>query len=273
MVAAGAPSSAMTADRSDSRQNVANAERPHFVLSTMPMTSRAASAIERLIWASSSVASLRPDSRLKPGRAEEGPLDVDLSKQAVAQRPDDRQRLPADEATGHRDRDARDARQLRGDAQAVGDDREMRPSRRGPSGGAPRRGPWCWHRRRCSRRRPPCPQRGGRCGPSRPAARVRGPRRRSPAGCPPRRSHRRGRGSAGPPPRGPEVLADGHGRDAEPRREVARHGLGRAPARAGRCSCWRSEAKGHGSQTEASIQRGRSRVGGLSNRVASRQGS
>ena len=47
-------------------QNVANAARSHFVLSTMAMTSRAAVTIERLICASSSVASLRPDSSVKP---------------------------------------------------------------------------------------------------------------------------------------------------------------------------------------------------------------
>src|SRR4029453_11440613 len=66
IVGAGASSSATTARRSDSRQKVANAERPHLELSTMPMTSWAASAIARLICASSSVASLSPDSRLKP---------------------------------------------------------------------------------------------------------------------------------------------------------------------------------------------------------------
>ena len=47
-------------------QNVANAARSHLVWSTMAMTSRAAATIERLIWASSSVASASPDSGVKP---------------------------------------------------------------------------------------------------------------------------------------------------------------------------------------------------------------
>ena len=47
-------------------QNVANAARSHFVWSTMAMTSRAAATIERLICASSSVASASPDSGVKP---------------------------------------------------------------------------------------------------------------------------------------------------------------------------------------------------------------
>ena len=91
-------------------QNVANAARSHFVWSTIAMTSRAAATIERLIWASSSVASARPDSRVKPGGAEERLLDVDPAEQPVAELADDRQRLPADAAAEHQHGDPRDGR-------------------------------------------------------------------------------------------------------------------------------------------------------------------
>ena len=63
-------------------QNVANAARSHFVWSTIAMTSRAAATIERLIWASSSVASLRPGLEREAGGAEERLLDVDPARTA-----------------------------------------------------------------------------------------------------------------------------------------------------------------------------------------------
>ena len=94
-------------------QNEANAARPHFVLSTMAMTSRAASAMARLIWASSTVASLSPVSSVNAGRAEERLLDVDPFEDAVADLADDRQRLPADEAAGHQRRRSRVSRRAR----------------------------------------------------------------------------------------------------------------------------------------------------------------
>ncbi len=62
----GAPSSVITPVSWSVRQNVANAERSHFVLSTMAMTSRADAVIARLICASSSVASERPVSTVNP---------------------------------------------------------------------------------------------------------------------------------------------------------------------------------------------------------------
>ena len=59
-------SSVSTASISSVGQKVANAARSHFVWSTMAMTSRAAATIERLICASSSVASASPDSMVNP---------------------------------------------------------------------------------------------------------------------------------------------------------------------------------------------------------------
>ena len=59
-------SSVRTTSISSVGQNVANAARSHFVCRRCAMTSRAAATIERLIWASSSVASARPDSSVKP---------------------------------------------------------------------------------------------------------------------------------------------------------------------------------------------------------------
>ena len=53
---------------------------------------------ERLICASSSVASVRPGLEREPGRAQERALDVDLVEQPVAERADEAERLPADEA-------------------------------------------------------------------------------------------------------------------------------------------------------------------------------
>ena len=69
-IAAGASESVTMAVSRQVRQNVANAVRPHFELSTMPMTSVAPLAMRRLICASSSVASLSPASsvnRPRPG--------------------------------------------------------------------------------------------------------------------------------------------------------------------------------------------------------------
>ena len=94
-------SSVSTTSMSSVGQNVANAARSHLVLSTIAMTSRAAATIERLICASSSVASLRPDSMREPGRPDERLLDVDPAEQPIAQLTDDRQRLPADPAAEH----------------------------------------------------------------------------------------------------------------------------------------------------------------------------
>ncbi len=62
----GARSSVRTASSSSVRQNVANATRCHLVWSTIAITRRAAATMERLICASSSVASERPGSRAKP---------------------------------------------------------------------------------------------------------------------------------------------------------------------------------------------------------------
>ncbi len=66
IIDAGAASSVSTSSIWSVWQNVANAARSHLVWSTIAMTSRAAATIARLIWASSSVASLRPDSRVNP---------------------------------------------------------------------------------------------------------------------------------------------------------------------------------------------------------------
>ena len=89
---------------SDVGQNVANAARSHFVWSTMPTISRAAATIERLIWASSSVASAEAGLQREPRRAEERRLDVDPAEQPFAEGADQRQRLPADAPAGHQRR-------------------------------------------------------------------------------------------------------------------------------------------------------------------------
>ncbi len=74
------------------------------------MTSRAAATIERLIWASSSVASAQAGLEREAGGAEERLLDVDPAEQPVAELADDRQRLPADAAAEHQHGDPADAR-------------------------------------------------------------------------------------------------------------------------------------------------------------------
>ena len=127
-IASGAASSVRTTLILSVGQNVAKAARSHFVWSTIAMTSRAAATIDRLIWASSSVASARPDSRVKPGRAEERLLDVDPAEQPVAELADDRQRLPADAPAEHEHRDPGVTGQLRGDPEAVRDDRQLAPA-------------------------------------------------------------------------------------------------------------------------------------------------
>ena len=64
----------------------------------------------------------------EPGRAHEGGLHVDPLEQAVAQVPDDGHRLLADAPAGHQHGDPRRPGELGGDAQAVGDDRQLAPA-------------------------------------------------------------------------------------------------------------------------------------------------
>ena len=65
------------------------------------------------------------------GGAEERLLDVDPAEQAVAELADDGQRLPADATAEHQDGDPGMAGELRGDAQPVGDDRQLAPAAAG----------------------------------------------------------------------------------------------------------------------------------------------
>jgi hypothetical protein len=60
--------------------------------------------------------------------AHEGLVDVDLLEQALAERPHDAQRLPADEPARHRDGDPGVPGELRRDPEAVRDDREVQPA-------------------------------------------------------------------------------------------------------------------------------------------------
>ena len=89
------------------------------------------------------------------------------------------------------------AGQLGGEAQAVGDDRQLAPAAARLELAGDRRGRSCWRPSRCSRRRwtraPPRP----RCEPSRRPGGARGCRTRAPAGCGRWRSRRRGSGRAG----------------------------------------------------------------------------
>ena len=102
---AGRPSSVSDRRRCSSvGQNVANAARSHLVWSTMAMTSRAAATIERLIWASSSVASLRPESMVKPAAPRNAFWTLIRLEQAVAELADDRQGLPAHAPAEHQRR-------------------------------------------------------------------------------------------------------------------------------------------------------------------------
>ena len=103
--------SVTTASRSAVGQNVANAARSHFVWSTRPTTSLAPCDHEaldlRLLLGR--VAEARPRSR-SPAAPMNAVWMLTLLEQPLAQRPDEAQRLPAEEAAGHRDGDARDGR-------------------------------------------------------------------------------------------------------------------------------------------------------------------
>ena len=110
------------------RQNVANAARSHFVWSTIAMTSRAAATIERLIWASSSVASARPDSRVKPAAPRNAfwtliRLNTPSPSWPTTDSASQRTRPP-----GISDGDPGMTGELRGDPQAVGDDGQLAPA-------------------------------------------------------------------------------------------------------------------------------------------------
>ena len=82
-------------------QNVANAARSHFVWSTMATISAAAATMERLIWASSSVASARPDSIVNPAAPRNAFWTLIRLKSPSPQLADHRQRLPADAPAEH----------------------------------------------------------------------------------------------------------------------------------------------------------------------------
>ena len=113
------------------RQNVAEASRPHFVWSTTAYDlACAAPTMERLIWASSSIASERPASIENPAAPTNAFWTFTARKTSDPERPDDRQRLPADAAAEHQDGDAGMAGQLRGDPDAVGHDRQPVPRAR-----------------------------------------------------------------------------------------------------------------------------------------------
>ena len=141
-IGSGASASATTAASDAVGQNVANAARSHFVWSTRPTTSVAArdeQALDlRLLLGRIGETGLERE----PRRAHERPLDVDLVEQALAQRAHEAERLPADEARGHRDGDAGMAGELGGDPQAVGDDGQVEPpaARREVPGHRQRRG-------------------------------------------------------------------------------------------------------------------------------------
>ena len=88
--------------------------------------------MERLIWASSSIASREARLHREPHRTDERLLDVDPAEHAVAERAHDRERLGADAATEHEDGDPRVARELERDPDAVGHHRQLVPGRRAP---------------------------------------------------------------------------------------------------------------------------------------------
>ena len=109
-------------------QNVANAARSHFVWSTMAMTSRAAATIERLIWASSSVASASPDSRVNPAAPRNAFWTlIRLNRPSPS--------WPTTDSASQRTRPPSISTvmpgmtgELRGDPQAVRDDRQLAPA-------------------------------------------------------------------------------------------------------------------------------------------------
>ena len=165
------------------RQNVANAARSHFVWSTMAMTSRAAATIERLICASSSVASERPESSANPAAPMNAVWTLIRSNRPSPSGPTTDSASQRTQPPGISDRDARVAGELRGDPQAVGDDRQVAPAAARLEVAGHREG------RRAGvegdalavvderRRRP------RRSRPSRRAGAARGRRTRAPAGC------------------------------------------------------------------------------------------
>ena len=93
----------------------------------MPMTSRAASAMNRLIWASSSVASLSPDSRLMPAAPRNAFCTLILRKTPSPRGPTTESASQRTKPPGHHHRDAGETGELGGDPESVRDDRQLDP--------------------------------------------------------------------------------------------------------------------------------------------------
>ena len=202
----------------------ANATWPIFELSATTTTRRARAISARLVWASTSWWVVRPAPTAMPSTPTSTMSRFRPGQRCLGQRPDQLVGLGAGDAAGHDQLQVGAHRQLGGDVQRVGDDRQPPPVGQRP--GAPR---WWWCRRSCrwprprARARPP-PARsgpsapgGGRCGSAAAARTGRRLRRRrrgcAPAAAAPRAA--RGRGA-----RWPSETPSSRGQVADPDRPV-----------------------------------------------------